>query len=386
MSPLTTVALRPLTLVEEGEEVLVGDPAAGTFVAVPAVGGVVIRALQRGATLAEARRQAEEYAGEPVDVEAFVEALDSLGFLAGGTGGTGGTGDPAPPRTAPIQQRRWRAGVPQHVARRLFGPTAWVAYALAFAGCLACFAVRPDLWPRPWQVGDNGYLVLAALLGSYALTALHEAWHWLAARALGLSVRFGIDRRLWFLVFETDLSQLWTVPRRSRYGPQLAGLAIDSVGLLALLLAGAATHAPLLTALAYFKITTMLWQCMVFLRTDLYGVLVTATGCHDLWNVTADLLRGRQPSNASPRDLSVARWFRWVRVAGVAALAAYAGYFVVPAMLSLFRWTAHGLAPGPAHAGWWLTAADSALLYLPLLAAVALGVLGRARKSPIEDG
>ena len=108
-------------------------------------------------------------------------------------------------------------------------------------------------------------------------------WHWLAARALDLRTRFGGDRRLFFLVFETDLSQLWSVPRRRWYGPQLAGLAIDMVVLGALLgvqlVAGPVRPLPA----PVFVLASTLWQCMVFLRTDLYGVLVTATGCRDLW-------------------------------------------------------------------------------------------------------
>ena len=160
-----------------------------------------------------------------------------------------------------------------------------------------------------------------------------------AARA----VRFGIDRRLWLLVFETDLSQLWTIPRRQRYGPQLAGLAIDAVVLALLLavelLAVASRISPppllarLLAALAFLKVAGMLWQCLVFMRTDLYdGVLVTATGCRNLWQVKSLLLRqafGRlspaqaaEVAEADPRDLRVGRWFRWVYLAGlVAALA-----------------------------------------------------------------
>lgn len=51
-----------------------------------------------------------------------------------------------------------------------------------------------------------------------------------------ISVPPSADRRLSFLVFETDLSQLLSVPRRQCHGPQLAGLALDMV-MLAVLLA-----------------------------------------------------------------------------------------------------------------------------------------------------
>jgi len=273
------VRLRPLTLVDDGDDVLVGDPEAGTFVAVPPVGAVVIRALQRGATTGEAAADAERHAGEPVDVESFVDTLRELGFVDEGPQDAPAAAEelPVPRRTAPVQQRRWlRVPLRQQHARLLFTPAAWCCYAVAFAFCVACFALRPDLWPRAADVfvlGDNPLSVIAAVLLSYLLAAVHETWHWLAARSLGLAARFGVDRRLYFLVFETDLSQLWSVPRRRRYGPQLAGLAVDSVSLAALLavevlaratrLALPAALGRLLPMLVFLQVTSMLWQCEV---------------------------------------------------------------------------------------------------------------------------
>lgn len=386
------VRLRPITLVEEGDDVLVGHPETGTFVAVPQVGAVVIRALQRGATTDEAAAEAERHAGEPVDVAAFVDALRELGFVEDGD-------DAAAPElrpTAPLQQRRWiRGPLRQQHARIFFTPVAWACYAGAFAFCVVCFAVRPDLWPRAgdvFVVGENVGSVLIAVLLSYVLTGVHEIWHWLGARALDLSARFGVDRRMYFFVFETDMSQLWGVPRRQRYGPQLAGLAIDSVVLAALLtvqLAAGGQPSRLVGTLIYLKVVTMLWQCMVFMRTDLYGVLVTATGCRNLWEIKSLLLRrafGRLTAEqaaeldaADPRDVRVGRIFRWCYLAGFLAAVAYFGYFLLPVILRLLVWTADGLSAGPPTSEFWLTAAGSAVVYLPLLGAGGIWLVSRIR-------
>ena len=391
--------LRPLTLVDDGDDVLVGDPAAGRFVAVPAIGAVVIRALQRGATIEETAAEAERHAGEPIDVTSFVEALRELGFVDDAE-----RDQRAPGQTAPIQQRRWIGGPLQwRGARMLFSPAAWCCYGAALLCCTACFTLWPDLWPSAddlWVFTDRGLSVLAVGVLSYPFAGLHEGWHWLGARSLGLQARFGVDRRLYFLVFETDLSQLWSVPRRRRYGPQLAGLAIDSVALALLLgvelLARAGWLTPptvvvrLAAALVFLKVAGMLWQCMVFLRTDLYGVLVTATGCHNLWQVKSLLLRqafGRltpeqaaELAAADPRDLGVGRWFRWVYLAGFLAVLAYFAYFYVPVLLSLLVWSAHGLGVGPARARFWLTAAGSVVLYLPLLTVLGIWLMGLWRR------
>ncbi|HZN20604.1 MAG TPA: hypothetical protein VFB84_20825, partial [Micromonosporaceae bacterium] len=283
-----TLRLRPLSVVDEGDDVLIGDPERGVFVAVPAVGGVAVRALLEGATVAEAGARAAAFAGEPVDMAEFVAALTELGFVD--------TGDaPAPAPSAPVQHRGWVAGPPAALVRPLFSTAAWCVYGLAALWVVGCFVVRPDLWPRPADLlvaGDIGLSLLVLVPIAYVLVGLHEMWHWLAARAQDLRARFGIDRRMFFLVFETDLSQLWTVPRRRRYGPQLAGLAVDMV-MLASLLTAQLFLGPVrpLPALVFVLVASALWQCMLFLRTDLYGVLVTATGCRDLWRVKSLLVR-----------------------------------------------------------------------------------------------
>ncbi|MGW7477578.1 hypothetical protein ACWGH8_03235 [Nonomuraea muscovyensis] len=137
-------------------------------------------ALLRGATAEEAA-EAEALTGEPVDLPSFVATLAELGFV-----------DDRPDverravRTAPIQMRRWMAGVNRRVARPFFGPVAWAWYAVLALFCLAVFAASPSLFPSPAQdafllddVGLSALLLMPFVLVS---TALHECGHWLAAR------------------------------------------------------------------------------------------------------------------------------------------------------------------------------------------------------------
>ncbi|MFC4048302.1 hypothetical protein ACFOY4_01290 [Actinomadura syzygii] len=399
--------LRPLTLLDEGpDEVLVGSPESGTYITVPTVGALVIRALERGASIPEAQVEATRYAGEPVDVAAFVGGLRELGFLAEHDDEDGRRHADAPARirrTAPIQQRRWVTGLDTRKARPFFSRAAWLCYAGALVFSVGCFVLRPSLIPRPGDVflfEDRGLAVLFLLPFGYLMSALHEGWHWLAARAAGVSARFGIDRRLYFMVFETDLSQLWTLPRRQRYGPQLAGLAIDSFvlgGLVGIRLLDEtgwcdvpALVAGVAGALAFMTLSSMVWQCMVFLRTDLYGVLLTLTGCHDLWNTKTLLLRrafGRlgpahseQLASARPRDVAVARWFRWVYLIGVPVALAHYAVFRVPIFAGVAIWACHGLAVGPLAARFWYTLAISSAVFLPSLVVMTTWLLDLYRR------
>ncbi|MGA5764640.1 hypothetical protein [Nonomuraea bangladeshensis] len=400
VTPMTGgVRLRPLTVIQEGDEALVGDPATGTFVAMPAVGGVLISALLRGASVEEAAAEAEAYAGRPVDLPSFVATLAELGFL-----------DDRPDaerqvvRTAPIQTRRWFAGVSERVARPFFGRAAWACYLALALFCLAVFVTSPSLFPSPerdaFLLGDVGLSVLLLMPFVLVSTALHEGGHWLAARAIGVRSRFGVDRRMMLLVLETDLSQLWTVPRRLRYGPLLGGMAVDVVVLSLLLAArllirhGVWSPAPAVDATlavwVFVKLAGLLWQCMVFLRTDLYALLVNALGCRDLWRVKTLLLRrafGRlTPGQAAelvaagPTDIRAGRWFRWVWLAGFAGVLAWFVFFVLPVVAATLAWTADRLVLGPFEPRFWYALLCAALLLGPYALALFLAVRERVRR------
>jgi hypothetical protein len=303
-------------------------------------------------------------------------------------------------RTAPIQQRQWVSSLAVQWAKPFFSPAAWMLYALAFVFSACCFIIQPDLLPRPqdtFMLENRGLALLILVPLSFFQTALHEMWHWLGARAAGVSARFGIDRRLCFLVFETDLSQLWSLPRRMRYGPQLAGMAIDSLLLAVLLVAQILDESGLLqlpqpvrnaaAALAFLTLASLVWQTMIFLRTDLYGVLVTATGCSNLWTVKNLLLRqafGRlsteqrdQLAMAHPRDIKIGHWFRWIYLLGIPLALGYFGVFHIPVLLGALEWTVAGLSVGPSHGMFWATLFESLAVYLPLLLVLTTYVKSR---------
>ncbi|KAB2342175.1 hypothetical protein [Actinomadura rudentiformis] len=383
------VRLRPLSLVDEGEDVLVGDPETGTFVAMPKVGGVVIAALQRGATPEEAGREATAFAGEPVDMDDFVATLRELGFVEDGEAAA-----PAA-ETASLAARRDRLA--SGVVRVLFGRTAWVVYAACALLNVGLLFGVPSLRPHPAEdafvFDDIGRSILFLYPFTLVVMAAHEIWHWLAARAVGVPARFGVDRRMVFMVFETDLSQLWTVPRRRRFGPLLAGMAFDSVVLTCLLtvrLVAGSDLPPVVGSLAaawsFVLVSQLLWQCMLFLRTDLYAVFITAARCRNLWRVKTLLLRrafGRLSATeieeldaADPRDVQVGLWFRWLWLAGIAAVAAWALAFVLPTVPPVVEWTADGVSAPPLDGTFWYTLMCAAFFFGPWLVVLALTIRG----------
>jgi hypothetical protein len=178
-------------------------------------------------------------------------------------------------------------------------------------------------------------------------------------------------------------------------------MALDVV-LLAVLLAGrSAIHAgvwstsasvdAVLAVVVYLKLAGLLWQCMVFLRTDLYAVLVNLLGCHNLWRVKTLRLReafGRltaeqaaELAGASEADRRAAGWFRWLWPAGFAGVLAWFAVFVLPVLVTVLRWTAAEMAAGPLTGSFWYGLLCATVLLGPYLLAAALAVRERLRRT-----
>jgi putative peptide zinc metalloprotease protein len=224
---------------------------------------------------------------------------------------------------------------------------------------------------------------------------LHEMAHLVAARAVGVASRFGISHRLWFLVAETDMSGLWTVPREKRYLPILAGPLADatSASLLIFSLFGFRhgwwalpdSVQTVARALLLIFLLSLLWQCFLFVRTDLYYVVSNFFGCKNLLGDTEALLRstlGRllpilppSPRPAIPdRELRVVKLYLGVWFLGRAVALSALVFIYIPLVYKYFTTIAVTFAAGyrashyafldalvaitlvlaPLVAGWWL--------------------------------
>lgn len=346
-------ALSRLTVTPDGAEFILARPDLGVYVAVPGPGAVLVEALQDGASLADAGARASADAGEEVDAADFLTGLGEAGLL-----------DP-PGGTAPVPAgapMRWVDRIPPRVLAPLFGRVAWTLYVAAGLTAVGLLIFRWDLRPLfddIWFIGDPIWSLLALFAVSIVITMGHECWHWLAGRALGVTPRFRVSRRGAIVVFETDLSQLVTLPRRQRYSPLLAGYAFD-VTLLAIALLmrlgyreEILSHPPwfdrFLGALVFRQVIVLIWQVSgVAFRSDTYAVLANALGCHNLYRTTTLTVRrglwrltrseADELAATSPHDRAVANWFWLVYVAGGFFIAWALLAYVVPFTYGMLSW------------------------------------------------
>jgi putative peptide zinc metalloprotease protein len=298
----TTVAVFPFTRQPDQQDVIIGRVETGVFLAVPPEAVELLEQLAQGKSVGEVADLYQEKYGESADLDDFLTIMEEKGIVAPGSQDVTRTAVPSPQRV-----RRYHfSGFSQPLARRLFSRP-------VLAGCFLLIAVAlgmalpnrslvggwRDLYFPDHRIFSWGFLTLAG----YAALFVHELAHLVAARALGINSRMGISNRLWYLVAETDLSGLWTVPKEQRYLPMLAGILVDAVsGSLLVFVLFAHSHrwmalstlcARLVRAMAFTYLMRIVWQFCLFIRTDLYYVIANIFNCRSLLSDTKVFLRNQ---------------------------------------------------------------------------------------------
>ncbi|HIW61235.1 MAG TPA: hypothetical protein H9881_02150 [Candidatus Stackebrandtia excrementipullorum] len=327
------VKLHHLTFLDEGEEMTVGRPDIDAYVHLPRDGAELLKRLADGDTPEQAAAWYAEAYGETVDMSDFLETLEELEFLA--------DDDTEVTTAEPV---RW-----QRLGAALFSRWGLAAVTLIVVAAGIVLTQRPDLIPHYSHAFYTPSLIVVMLtlfLGQFPFLFLHEGAHALAGRKLGLKSRLRVSRRFYFIVFETSMDGLVSVPRGKRYVPILAGVISDLTATALLIIVAASTGgliAGVSMALALGTAMRILWQCYFFLRTDLYYLTVTVLGCKNLHATSRDLLLRRlrrlfgrpvgEPISATETDRRAARWYSWLLLLGYAVMIFSLGYVVVPSLV-----------------------------------------------------
>lgn len=320
------VPLHPLVFLEDGDEVTIGRPDIDSYGMFPGEGAALVRRLVDGDTPREAAAWFEREYGEEVDIEDVLAGLAELDLVRTGVE------EPAA-ETAPVRFSGLGAA--------LFSPAAWVCYAVLIGWALVVMVFSADVRPTYHNIFFSDYytVIQAGLfLAAIPLLFLHESFHALAGRRLGVRSKLRIGRRLYFIVLETSLDGLVAVPRRKRYLPIVAGLLADVLGIAACTVAADLTRHPdgslsgigrFLLAVAFAALLRVIWQFFLYLRTDIYVLVSTVLGCVDLHGAALRIVKNRfrrltgrpeaDESTLHPVDRQVARWYSWLVVVGYTA-------------------------------------------------------------------
>jgi hypothetical protein len=361
-------------MVPDGSGVVVGRADADSFAVFPADGAELLRRLRSGVGVAEAGRWYRKRYGEPVDMDDFLDTLRELEFVR----------TPGEAATEGVQPG-W-----QRMGRIAFSWPAWLGY-LAVGGWALYLVIRvPHVRPSHDDFFFTPSLLVMELglfFGQLPGILFHEAMHTLAGRRLGVRTRLRLGNRLHMLVFETHLNGLWSVPRRRRYLPLLAGMVGDVLWWSALTILAWLTGFGYLLALALSTLLRLVWQFYFYLRTDVYQVLVTALGCVDLHRTTKEYLANRLRRHARydetrwhPRDRQVARWYAHFFVWGYVFTLGILAWIGVPFAVRVLTGIVERVRDGDAFSPRFLDGLVTFVLNFVPLVIVAVMVLRRRGK------
>lgn len=272
---------------EEDGLVLVGRRDIGSYVSLPAEAVEVINLLDSGKTVGEVKKILEEKYGEEAEIEDFIQDMVDNEMVQSVDGCEIAT-------TSQVQKDLFSNVTARHVSW-MFSRVAWFVYAGMAAACLVLFGLNPDYIPEPRDLFFHPWYSLAVgfmFFFGWILVAVHELAHLLAAKTVGTEGYFSLSNRLVFVVAQTSLGNIWTVPREKRYIVYFAGMAWDSVMvffcLILLLLSdqGSLTLPELwykfLKALIFLKVWGIIWQFRFNMQTDVYYAVANFFKCRNL--------------------------------------------------------------------------------------------------------
>jgi putative peptide zinc metalloprotease protein len=279
------IKLHPFEIRKEKKFFIIEDQTTEEFYEMPEICVVAMHKISEGFGLEDIERELKaEYPQEDVNIIEFVEQLLELELVEEVDGEKIETGF----RKNEKEKLAW---VSPKFANLFFNKTAIIGYCILFLLNILLFILKPQLFPRYKDVFVFDYMfqniILWFVLGGF-LILVHELGHILAIRAHGLPTKLEVGHRLFLLVLETDLSLGWKLPSKNRILLYLAGLGFDQVILfVALLTPLLFPEAPeifisVMAFVVFHVVVRFIYQCCVYLKTDLYYVLENVTGCHNL--------------------------------------------------------------------------------------------------------
>lgn len=338
------ITFYPLEISEQEGEWIVGRKEIGSFITLPEIGIKAIQLLKTGLTIKEARDQLEKECGEEVELEEFVETLIDVGFIQ--------EIDDQLIETEHEEIHAYFQNLKQEHAQLLFSKVAYFLYAAVITTGGVILVFHPEFFP---SFGDFMYtdsytiVLLTTFVLGWIFVFKHEFYHLAAAKSLGLDAQFRISHRLYFVVAETDVTSVWTLPREKRYRVYFAGILSDlvTISLFIIILWGFrnSDHITLkfLQTMVLMQSISLVWQCLFFMQTDVYYIITNYFNCKNLFGDTLSFLSNllnrvwhRFPhhdlSAVPEREMRIVKGYSVFFVLGNVAAVGILLFYIIPEM------------------------------------------------------
>lgn len=268
---------------------------SGEFYEMPEVCISAIQMINSGELLGEIEKNLKEkYPDEMVDILDFVEQLLDLQLIAAID-------------SVKVDNNKETKNenfgflwISPQLGKFFFNKVSYIFYIGLFIVNIFFFIKNPALFPHYKDLFIFHLMVLnipAWMVFSALLLLIHELGHILAVRAQNLPTRLEVGHRLFLVVLETDMSSVWKLPSKDRNVLYLAGICFDTIILSLALIGqliftnGSGIFMSIMQVIVLDTFIRMVYQCCVYMKTDLYYVIENVSGCYNLMESAQQTIR-----------------------------------------------------------------------------------------------
>jgi putative peptide zinc metalloprotease protein len=279
---------------EEKKHYIVEDINSGEYYEMPKICIDVITLINNRESLGDIEKHLKEkYPNEEVDLIDFAEQLLQLQLIAE----IDGVKVTLPEKKKEHLGFQW---ISPKLGEFFFNKLTLGIYAGLFIINIVLLVSHPSLFPHYKDIFIFNYMVLNILtwlLMTFCTVLIHEFGHILAMRANNLATRLEVGHRLILVVLETDMSSIWKLPSKDRNVLYLAGLCFDmlilAIALISQLLFtnGSGIFLSIMSLVVLDTFIRLVYQCCIYMKTDLYYVFENVTGCYNLMENAQQMIK-----------------------------------------------------------------------------------------------
>lgn len=193
-----------------------------------------------------------------------------------------------------IQKTRSTSSQYQAIEVFLFFLLAFASLVFTLSSSILNQNLIPDTAGFFWGSRQSLNLLTAFLFSAISL-AVHESFHFLTARAFGANPTFSISNRLFFLVAETKIKNIYNLKRWQRIAIYAAGIASEIILIAAACALKLNATLPalavrLINQFLIIEIISILWQFLFFMKTDIYYIICEISKSYKLQEEAIDLM------------------------------------------------------------------------------------------------
>jgi radical SAM protein with 4Fe4S-binding SPASM domain len=307
------VEFNPLLKTKVEGKWIVGQEDTGTYGEFPEIGVRIVEELEKEKEVKKVSEKIYQETKQSYDIQDFIKSMLHSGFIKSINGRLLDREKLTPRKIESVFNKI----NPKFFSWIFSWPVAVISSVLVVIALILMIS-NPALRPHYRNmIVSNFYTItgFAVVIAGVILASKHELFHFFAARKYGVKSAFRLSTRLYLLVMETDVSNVWILPKRKKLLVYLAGAFNDIVTLsilVTLLYLGSSnswlaklsseigggtflsiysflSH-PWFSKIAKLLIFTsfymIIFQCMFYMRTDFYYAIAHTLNCRNLMNDT----------------------------------------------------------------------------------------------------